>query len=88
LTKAQREAYYDEDMGTSAFDVEDEYVRLADQELLEDVGDFDSEDQEEVAAVENADEIAVIQLPFRSGPAIHCTNDELHLPESQEPQQE
>jgi hypothetical protein len=33
-------------------------------------------------------EIAVIQLLFRSGPAIHYINDELHLPESQEPQQE
>jgi hypothetical protein len=82
LSKEEREAHYDEDMTTDTLDEEEMDVELAEQELLEDIDGFDFEGQDEVAAAENADEIAVIQLPFRPGSAIHCINDELHLPES------
>jgi hypothetical protein len=51
LTKEEREAMLDEDMATDGLSVEDEYVRLAELELLEDVASFDSEDQ---TAVKNA----------------------------------
>jgi hypothetical protein len=62
LTKEEREAMLDEDMVTDGFSVEDEYVRLAELELLEDVASFDSEDQ---TVVKNADEVPATQLPFR-----------------------
>jgi hypothetical protein len=64
LSKEQREAALDEDMATDDSAVEDEFVRLAEQEL-EDIVGSDHKDQDEVAAVENADEVATNQLPFR-----------------------
>lgn len=64
LTKEERDMSL-ENMTTDTLDDEEMYLELAEQELLEDVDGFDFEDQDEVAAVESADEIAANQLPLR-----------------------